>query len=402
MWSSKQDVEASSPTSKSKSGSNSEGDRASRIPDHRRLVLDLCQDPRLSVKKEEGLHTVKRRIRTCSVTVECKRWWRWWRIGGVYQYSYSTGNGDGAESRDSANSLPSLGAENGDGLSRLTVSRGVSEPGTPDSQYNYSIREMLPADDGQSVLRQRIVKIRNMDVSATEKARLMHALMNERYRQTQTSCRRRQPPRPDSRSSFEWQGSPLRPCSNGLGAEADGQPPAPTLSSSETNSDGQYRLTVEDLQPTYAPVQPRLTRQSRSQSSQSDRDEDIGQATPRRLGCRHYKRNVKLQCSTCSRWYTCRFCHDEVEDHFLNRKETKSMLCMLCGCAQPAGELCVNCGESTAWYYCGICKLWDDDSEKSIYHCNDCGICRIGRGLGKDFFHCKVYNLFPCLGSLPD
>jgi hypothetical protein len=38
----------------------------------------------------------------------------------------------------------------------------------------------------------------------------------------------------------------------------------------------------------------------------------------------------------------------------------------------------------------GQCKLWDDDPEKSIYHCNDCGICRIGQGLGKDFFHCKV------------
>ena len=38
----------------------------------------------------------------------------------------------------------------------------------------------------------------------------------------------------------------------------------------------------------------------------------------------------------------------------------------------------------------GKCKLWDDDPEKKIYHCDDCGICRIGAGLGKDFFHCKV------------
>ena len=74
----------------------------------------------------------------------------------------------------------------------------------------------------------------------------------------------------------------------------------------------------------------------------------------------------------------------------LNRRETKNMLCMLCGCAQPASEECALCSERGAWYYCDVCKLWDDDPEKSIYHCNDCGICRVGKGLGKDFFHCKV------------
>ena len=43
------------------------------------------------------------------------------------------------------------------------------------------------------------------------------------------------------------------------------------------------------------------------------------------------------------------------------------------------------------------CKLWDDDPHKSIYHCNDCGICRIGKGLGKDFFHCKVFLPYKCV-----
>ena len=71
-------------------------------------------------------------------------------------------------------------------------------------------------------------------------------------------------------------------------------------------------------------------------------------------------------------------------------KDTKNMLCMFCEEAQKAGEACVSCGESAAVYYCSICKLWNNDHDKSIYHCTDCGICRIGRGLGKDFFHCKV------------
>ncbi|KZF25516.1 zf-CHY-domain-containing protein, partial [Xylona heveae TC161] len=108
------------------------------------------------------------------------------------------------------------------------------------------------------------------------------------------------------------------------------------------------------------------------------------------LGCQHYKRNVKLQCADCARWYTCRFCHDEREDHALNRRKTKNMLCMVCSFPQPAGAQCQQCNTTAAYYYCEICKLWDDDNEKSIYHCDDCGICRVGQGLGKDFYHCKT------------
>jgi hypothetical protein len=66
------------------------------------------------------------------------------------------------------------------------------------------------------------------------------------------------------------------------------------------------------------------------------------------------------------------------------------MLCMLCGCAQRASEACVKCAEPAAKYYCNVCKLWDDHPDKPVYHCADCGICRKGVGLGKDYFHCKV------------
>ncbi len=66
------------------------------------------------------------------------------------------------------------------------------------------------------------------------------------------------------------------------------------------------------------------------------------------------------------------------------------MLCMLCSTPQKASDVCVNCGEIAANYYCNICKLWENRKSKPIYHCNDCGICRRGLGLGKDFFHCKV------------
>ena len=33
-----------------------------------------------------------------------------------------------------------------------------------------------------------------------------------------------------------------------------------------------------------------------------------------KLGCKHYMRRCKLKCPTCSKFYTCRICHDAVEN----------------------------------------------------------------------------------------
>ncbi|KAF9205355.1 hypothetical protein BGZ59_000517 [Podila verticillata] len=111
------------------------------------------------------------------------------------------------------------------------------------------------------------------------------------------------------------------------------------------------------------------------------------------LGCKHYRRGCKLKANCCGKWFNCRFCHDDACDHAIVRSETKEMLCMHCKTIQPAAQECSSCKATLAKYYCDICKLWDDDPRKQIYHCDDCGICRIGQGLGKDFFHCKKCNI---------
>ncbi|KAJ3331109.1 hypothetical protein HDU76_004063 [Blyttiomyces sp. JEL0837] len=112
-------------------------------------------------------------------------------------------------------------------------------------------------------------------------------------------------------------------------------------------------------------------------------------------GCKHYQRATKLQAHCCGKWYSCRFCHDEVSDHNIIRNLTTTMMCMYCLTVQPAGQDCINtnCTKRVAKYYCKECKLWDDDPRKNIYHCYDCGICRIGKGLGIDYFHCKKCNV---------
>lgn len=238
----------------------------------------------------------------------------------------------------------------------------------------------IPEDDGMTSLRRRILDIQSQDIPPPEKARLMHSLFLEGYSKPKPIAPIDQPPIPVSPSAVSsdnpaaWQRlaqGPLETFRHWQNARLEGA------------VQEEFNLTESDIRPTFAPPAP-------TPDSPEDVQGEGDETEYRPFGCEHYRRNVKLQCSTCNRWYTCRFCHDHVEDHELIRKDTKNMLCMFCGTAQRAGEACISCGVSAARYYCDICKLWNDDPDKSVYHCNDCGICRIGRGLGKDFFHCKV------------
>ncbi|CAI9096158.1 OLC1v1032241C1 [Oldenlandia corymbosa var. corymbosa] len=114
-------------------------------------------------------------------------------------------------------------------------------------------------------------------------------------------------------------------------------------------------------------------------------------------GCEHYKRNCKLRAACCGKLFTCRFCHDNVSDHSMERKATSEMMCMKCLKIQPVGPTCAtpSCkGFSMAKYYCSSCKFFDD--ERTVYHCPSCNLCRLGSGLGIDFFHCMTCNC--CLG----
>lgn len=237
----------------------------------------------------------------------------------------------------------------------------------------------IPEDDGMRTLRIRIHEINSRSIPQSAKARHIHDLLLERYRASQGI--------PSVKAIEER--LPV-----GETWEPSTSPSAGTLDSlkfwqaqlAEVDPPDSFVLSESDKAPTFAPI-----RKSKSNGYDTPA---TGPTTPTEailpLGCKHYERNVKLQCSTCKRWYTCRFCHDAVEDHALIRKETKNMLCMLCATPQRASELCINCGEISAQYYCNICKLWENRQNKPIYHCADCGICRRGMGLGKDFFHCKV------------
>lgn len=114
------------------------------------------------------------------------------------------------------------------------------------------------------------------------------------------------------------------------------------------------------------------------------------------LGCAHYKRSCKIKAACCKRWYCCRICHDDDQDHQINRYATKKMVCMYCSTIQPVGPNCTSAkcdGRRLTHYYCDVCKFHDDDNTKNIYHCPDCKICRIGKGIGIDRYHCQKCNI---------
>lgn len=125
------------------------------------------------------------------------------------------------------------------------------------------------------------------------------------------------------------------------------------------------------------------------------------------FGCEHYARGCKLRHPMTGELYTCRLCceekrqarkYDDDDLPILDRHAVTEVLCMHCGTLQPAESRCVNegCSASFAKYFCSICKLYDDDPHKSIYHCPYCNVCRKGKGLGIDYRHCMRCNA--CIG----
>ena len=118
------------------------------------------------------------------------------------------------------------------------------------------------------------------------------------------------------------------------------------------------------------------------------------------LGCPHYERKCEILAPCCEIWYGCRHCHNEqykgpkapgCKVEKMNRTEVKKIRCLVCKELQAPSEKCVKCGEVFARYYCSKCILYDDALEKHIFHCDDCGMCRIGKKEEKT--HCFTCGL---------
>lgn len=112
-------------------------------------------------------------------------------------------------------------------------------------------------------------------------------------------------------------------------------------------------------------------------------------------GCPHYRRRCRIRAPCCNEIFNCRHCHNEAKNninvdqkhrHDIPRHQVRQVICSLCGTEQEVQQVCINCGVCMGKYFCETCKLFDDDISKMQYHCNGCGICRIGGR--ENFFHC--------------
>ncbi|XP_002520677.2 E3 ubiquitin-protein ligase MIEL1 isoform X1 [Ricinus communis] len=112
-------------------------------------------------------------------------------------------------------------------------------------------------------------------------------------------------------------------------------------------------------------------------------------------GCDHYRRRCKIRAPCCQQIFSCRHCHNEATNamskpkdrHEIVRHDIQQVICSLCNFEQQVAQVCTNCGVKMGEYFCNICKFYDDDTTKGQFHCEGCGICRVG---GQDkFFHCE-------------
>ncbi len=112
-------------------------------------------------------------------------------------------------------------------------------------------------------------------------------------------------------------------------------------------------------------------------------------------GCRHYSRGCQLRSPCCNLFFWCRHCHNEAMDtgdpkkaHQLDRFAVKRVRCGKCDLEQRVQQNCEDCGHLFGQYFCPICKFFDDDLSKGVFHCDGCGICRVGGR--ENFFHCSA------------
>ena len=106
-----------------------------------------------------------------------------------------------------------------------------------------------------------------------------------------------------------------------------------------------------------------------------------------KMGCTHYARKCKLVAPCCGEVFWCRHCHNEKHNdqerdpkkaHQMDRTKVTEVVCACCSDRQPVSGCCRSCGQTFGAYFCLPCRFYDDDTSKGQFHCDGCGICRVG------------------------
>lgn len=105
------------------------------------------------------------------------------------------------------------------------------------------------------------------------------------------------------------------------------------------------------------------------------------------IECEHYKKKCsRFYFSCCNLYDPCMRCHKE--RNICKNPILEKITCNECSHEQEPSPQCKGCLISFGNIYCRICSIWTERTD--IYHCNDCGICRVGP---KEMtFHCSNCN----------
>lgn len=75
----------------------------------------------------------------------------------------------------------------------------------------------------------------------------------------------------------------------------------------------------------------------------------------------------------------------------MDRKAVTELVCDACALRQPVAAACAACATAFGDYCCLVCRFFDDAEahrRKRYYHCDACGICRVG---GREaWVHCDA------------
>lgn len=104
--------------------------------------------------------------------------------------------------------------------------------------------------------------------------------------------------------------------------------------------------------------------------------------------CRHYQRNCKILAPCCQEYFDCRLCHDEIQNHRIDRYSIQKVQCNICLNTLEKSAQCQHCSQVFSKHFCPICNLW---TEFPLFHCDLCNICY--KSTMEDRFHCDTCNL---------
>jgi hypothetical protein len=118
-----------------------------------------------------------------------------------------------------------------------------------------------------------------------------------------------------------------------------------------------------------------------------------GTYDPPRVGCRHYKRHLRMKAPCCGKWVDCEHCHDEKAqcERKMPLKDVSVVQCLYCftpqyidrSCTATSpfefgnGVTCVECQRHFAESACVPCRLWRNSDKLAIdlKHCEECERC---------------------------